>query len=1755
MTTPTPKAQLTAQDKLIRELEAKLLPLILTALDRVAEAFTKKVLADAAPLDDGDMQQISNLWSLQGKKLVDALTDVYDSAGSSALRRFAPGTSRSLTEALRESYILNAENRMKDIGDALYAEAKSALAEGNVLGESYDELRTRLKETFAESGKELGEARAERIARTEVQSAVNKGTIDGVRSSGENAPQFKVWMCVTPGTRVSAAEPLEIVERRRGSGLMTTISTASGRVLSITPNHPVLTLDGWTEASALHPGDQVICHNDLVETLEDDVPPGTNTRAAATERIDPDIIHTPSKVDEIYRSATNIASGARMMMTVDDLDSDPIECEVDVIPLNSELRCTLQTPVRQLFSKFVLECSDVRLNHLLACGNLCTSGRRDLTPGVCSGDLGVPVGLLGRVHERRLLSDATNDDARCEQVSSDDCSAVPDSSCDLSECESFSVERSHLANVFMRRDRQLCGGAQAASGTSLLDGVRISAEAKPRRISNTPDRCACILESVSDRPDANSIRSSQLPKSLTGLVATDEIIDVKLEVWPPTSVYDLTTSNGWFMAEGIIVHNSTIDTRTREAHFAADGQVVALDQPFVVDGEELDYPGDPNGSGDNVINCRCSFVVQDNTDVGSDSGRQYLSDDEIANVIADFEERGIVRDRDAEEIAAAAVNVDPDGEPHTGAMIALVPSDADLDRLVLETGEPRDQLHLTLMFLGETADIDDETRNVLRDKIAGSASMYGGPVEATAFAAAMFNPDGESPCWVLQVGGEPLVDLLDNAQLDVMAAQSIGTWEAPEQHQPFCAHITLAYTDDSTLIEEVTTRVGPITFDRLRLALGDEVVDYPFGSAATVESDDEGADVTNALTADASATHELAETNAYSVLRQRFMGLALECPSIRQDGGWTDMDGGDVVNVVETILGEGFDVNRTENAAGWRAWFATNDAGVMAWTELDTDGSWSILVGGPDRNTVVRLTSAFKKALPGAVNTNDGQIAVQFWAMGPMGPVNYGRRLAASSWDDVGVNYGTKLSKDLDGLMKMSPPEDGGRLMVWHGPPGTGKTHALRALAHEWRNWCDVDYIIDADAFFEHASYMVSALVMNETVDERWRLVVIEDAGRYLLANAQEKIGEGLGRLLNLADGLVGQGLRQMILMTTNEPAEELHAAVTRPGRCLSNLRFGPLSRNDANAWLKAHESKPTAKGPATLAELYATIGTETIEASFVPAGGIMAIKDLIASETVTEPYLKFSTARIRALTLLDIPAFTEAVVAPSGEVDADGFMPFTGVATVEDTPTGDGRIYLSNCFRWEDGGVPFRWDVEDDGAHLGSVLIGKVDAFERDGNLIRVTGRVDTNLPWGSVAAVAMERGMISGVSVDMDDIPKDSVEVDESAELMAAASGDSELPLADEDQAWDPELASANILALATDEEGTVNVDLVSRGHLFVPDGADTGDPANYQLPFADVIDGILTAVPAGIDWAASAATDLDLDEDRLAELMAILDPYYERMVDDDEDVEIVDEELEASAWSEFGNLPPLPAAAFAEPSLRLEDEHLHFENGRIYGWVAQNGVCHDAFSGSCVTAPLDQVDLRTFLRQPLTLDDGSVVQVGAFTMGAGHDNDGAETNGMKALFDDTRTVAGIVTVGVNKHGMWFSGVAAPWLSDWDKHVFAACRPSGHWRRLRSGGWSLRAVLSVPSPGFPNRVSRIAASAVINRSNMALAASAASTLDEVSLVEEIEITDPRFVKLVASAIVDEMELRQRIRAEVDELSESLNDVRHDVVASMTLA
>jgi ATP-dependent 26S proteasome regulatory subunit len=106
--------------------------------------------------------------------------------------------------------------------------------------------------------------------------------------------------------------------------------------------------------------------------------------------------------------------------------------------------------------------------------------------------------------------------------------------------------------------------------------------------------------------------------------------------------------------------------------------------------------------------------------------------------------------------------------------------------------------------------------------------------------------------------------------------------------------------------------------------------------------------------------------------------------------------------------------------------------------------------------------------------------------------------------------------------------------------------------------------------------------------EARWRLLILEDTGELLAADARMQSGQGLSRFLNVVDGLIGQGLRILVLVTTNEELGDLHPAISRPGRCAANVLFRKIPVEQANAWLKAQGQESTVSEPVTLAALYA---------------------------------------------------------------------------------------------------------------------------------------------------------------------------------------------------------------------------------------------------------------------------------------------------------------------------------------------------------------------------------------------------------------------------------------------------------------------------------------------------------------------------------------------------------------------------------------
>jgi uncharacterized protein DUF5925/ATPase family protein associated with various cellular activities (AAA) len=104
----------------------------------------------------------------------------------------------------------------------------------------------------------------------------------------------------------------------------------------------------------------------------------------------------------------------------------------------------------------------------------------------------------------------------------------------------------------------------------------------------------------------------------------------------------------------------------------------------------------------------------------------------------------------------------------------------------------------------------------------------------------------------------------------------------------------------------------------------------------------------------------------------------------------------------------------------------------------------------------------------------------------------------------------------------------------------------------------------------------------------RWRLLLLEDCDELIAGDAKRASGQALSRLLNLTDGVLGQGRNVLVGITTNEDIRSLHPAVIRPGRCLAQIEVGPLPAGEAAAWLGRADGITSA---LTLANLYARRG------------------------------------------------------------------------------------------------------------------------------------------------------------------------------------------------------------------------------------------------------------------------------------------------------------------------------------------------------------------------------------------------------------------------------------------------------------------------------------------------------------------------------------------------------------------------------------
>lgn len=464
----------------------------------------------------------------------------------------------------------------------------------------------------------------------------------------------------------------------------------------------------------------------------------------------------------------------------------------------------------------------------------------------------------------------------------------------------------------------------------------------------------------------------------------------------------------------------------------------------------------------------------------------------------------------------------------------------------------------------------------------------------------------------------------------------------------------------------------------------------------------------------------------------------------------------------------------------------------------------------------------------------------------------------------------------------------------------------------------------------------------------------------------------------------------------------------------------------------------------------------------------------------------------------------------------------FTAVLAHLGVATDDGRLLAEGMnLRFRDVPLPLRWQRQDVPEHMEAFTVGVIDTIELDGTRVIASGHLLDTVE-AAEAALQIREG-VTGPSVDLADVEwelrdQDGTLLTEEEQLTdetkivftmtsavvtaatlvsipafgntsitlddvvtAAVTGSTDLPVAERDREWDGDAAAARVFDAFSDEDGNLDVEQVGQAFLWHDgEGADRGD---WKLGFADLVDGELQIVPAGVaatagghgvDAADIPAEDADRIRARICDLYERVREEYEDWPEcpftpADED-DGGDEAATAALLAAVAAAPRFRPAAdvFDNPGF-TEPTPLHLtDDGRVQGHLATFGTCHVGISDRCVTPPHSATGYAHFHTSAVDTVDGTRLPVGRLTVGGGHADHSLGARAAAEHYDNTCTCWAYVRAGEDEHGIWVSGVLHPDATESQVREGLSAPLSGDWRTI-GGQLELVAALSVNTPGFP--------------------------------------------------------------------------------------
>lgn len=334
---------------------------------------------------------------------------------------------------------------------------------------------------------------------------------------------FRHPNCFPADTLVSVPTGIQAADRRWYDGEIVVIRTASGEELTVTPNHPVLTPEGWVAAGLLNIGSNVVRYNPRVE----DVPPGV-----------PHNEQVPSPISEIFdalRESLEVTA-MRMPVTPEQFHGDGGNSDVDVVLADRLLRHWVEPERAEMASEGQLLSGRVRLTPLLPEGSTLevVDGARHATNGIVGGgDLRSELlGGLTRSSDAPGLAGIAGDDTASQQSGGDGALVSSDGLSYFGLGHAGLIEPDRLVNP---------GGSRLADG------------AKPAGVTHGAGDTGSA-ETLPEVGAADIDGGRYLVGRLASEVAADRIVHVERRDFAG-HVYNLESGSGWYVAHSIVVHN------------------------------------------------------------------------------------------------------------------------------------------------------------------------------------------------------------------------------------------------------------------------------------------------------------------------------------------------------------------------------------------------------------------------------------------------------------------------------------------------------------------------------------------------------------------------------------------------------------------------------------------------------------------------------------------------------------------------------------------------------------------------------------------------------------------------------------------------------------------------------------------------------------------------------------------------------------------------------------------------------------------------------------------------------------------------------------------------------------------------------------------------------------------------------------------------------------------------------------------------